>query len=121
MSDVTKMAFMAPDPKLITVDFNQIEVKAAERREHMEKLNPPKPEGPEAELRGLRNQLFCLTERAKSTETYTNNKAGEVRLLEQQLTTAIRQKKEAVATGNDLAERYCERAIQRCEKELDAA
>lgn len=118
IKDVTRCAFMAPDPKLMTVDFNKIEAFQKQTREEREKNNPPKTEGPAKELAGLRRELFNLTERAKSCETFANNKAGEVKLREQWLAEAINKKKEAVANGNERAERNYEHSIQRLESEL---
>ena len=56
-----------------------------------------------------------------NTDINTNNKAGEVKLLEHNLTEAINKKKVAVASGNALAERNCERTIIRLEDEKLAA
>jgi hypothetical protein len=117
VKDVTRCAFMAPDPKLLTIDLAAHEQRMTEHRAEMAKLNPPKPEGPAKELARLRRELFVLEQRAKNTETYCNNKAGEVRLLEEQLTDAINRKKMAVAAGNAIAERNHEHSITRLEGE----
>ena len=118
IKDITRCAFMAPDPKLLTVDFEDLAKRAAEHRAKMEKANPPKQEGPAEELRKLRRELFSLEQCATHTETYTNNKVGEVRLLEQYLTDAINKKKAAVAAGNARAERNYEQTITRLEGEV---
>jgi hypothetical protein len=117
-TDVTKMSFFAPDPKLMTVDFNQLEKTQQQRREEMATLNPPKPEGHAKELQRLRRELFNLSEGAKNNEIYRNNKAGEVRLFEQRLTDAIKQKKVAIANGNERGERNHEHAIKQRERDL---
>jgi hypothetical protein len=118
IKDYTKAAFFAvTDPSLITVDFNQLAQKQKEIIKARDE-QPVKSEGPAEELRKLRRELFVLTERAKSTETYCNNKAAEVRLLEEQLTDAINKKKAAVAKGNALAERACEHTITRLEDDI---
>jgi hypothetical protein len=119
-NDVTKMAFFAPDPKLMTVDFNQIEQKAKEIRKARD-AQPVRSEGPAGELARLRNELFLLEQRAKHTEVYTNNKAGEVKLLEQQLISVLKQKKNYGDNGNLLAARNCEHQIERLEDERDVA
>lgn len=126
INDITRCAFMAPDPKIMTVDLDRVNDVAKKMREARDKDNPAfagvhPDKTPQAELQRLRRELFNLTERAKSTETYCNNKAGEVKLLEQQITDALGHKKEAVSSGNALAERNWERTIQRLEGERDEA
>jgi predicted nucleic acid-binding Zn-ribbon protein len=118
-TDVTKMSFFAvTDPKLITVDFNQLEHTQKDRREQMVKLNPPKPEGPAKELSRLRGQLFDLKQAAQAFEQRTRDAAGNSALLEQRITEAIKKKKTAVADGNLRGERTYERHLQQLEIEL---
>lgn len=118
-TDVTKMAFFAvTDPKLITVDFARIDKAQIERRATMEKLNPPVPDSAQVELNKLRNQLFNLQQRVKDTETYANNIAGTVDLLEQRLVKVLREKKEANEAGNLLRERHCEQTAKQLESEV---
>jgi len=122
IKDVTKCAFFAvTDPKLLTVDFAQLDKKAAERREQMDTLNPPIVEGLAKELQRLRRELFSLQENAKHSEIYCNEQANRVRLIEQQITDAINRKKAAVNSGNALAERNFEHTIARLERERDEA
>jgi hypothetical protein len=116
-TDVTKMAFFAPDPKLITIDLAAHEKRMTQMRADRDAANPPRSEGPASELRNLRSELFKVEQCAMNTEINTNNKAGEVKLLEHQLTEAINKKKVAVANGNALAERHCEHSIARLESE----
>ena len=118
---LARRALLEKDPHLFDVDLAKVEQAQKDRRELMAELNPPVPQGTAKELQRLRRELFNLTERAKSTETYCNNKAGEVKLLEQQLTDAIRQKKAYSSAGNDRAERGTELTIQRLESEMDEA
>ena len=118
IKDATRCAFMAPDPKLMTVDFNQINKQAAERRAERDAANPPAPEGPAKELQRLRRELFNLTECVKSMETYRDNQADNVKACEQRLTDAIKQKKIAVVNGNERAERNWEHSIKQLECEL---
>jgi hypothetical protein len=73
---------------------------------------------PVNEFNKLRRELYVLSERAKHTEGYCNNQAGEVKALEQRTTDAINQKKIFVASGNALAERFCEHQIRQLEREL---
>jgi hypothetical protein len=73
---------------------------------------------PTNELARLRREWFVLEQRAKNTETYCNCKADEVKLLLSQLTDAINSKKNAVASGNALGERYAEHHIARLEGEV---
>src|SRR5579872_5929358 len=107
-------------PEVFTINSEELDAKLKQGREARQKLDAVNhvPEGPAKELARLRRELFCLTERAKSTETYCCNKAGEVKLLERRLTEAIKQKKVAVADGNERAERNCEHAIKQLEVEL---
>jgi hypothetical protein len=116
-TDVTRMAFFAPDPKLITIDLAAHEQRMTQLRAERD-AQPVRSEGPAEELRKLRNQFFCLTERAKSTETYCNTRADEVKLRQQWLTEAINKKKVAVSSGNAIAERHCEHSLARLEDEL---
>jgi hypothetical protein len=117
LKDVTRCAFMTPDPKLITIDLAAHEKRMTQMRAERDAANPPRSEGPAEELRKLRRELFNLEQCAMNTEINTNNKAGEVKLLEHQLTEAINKKKVAVASGNALAERYGEQSIARLENE----
>ena len=111
--DLTKTAaFAVTDQKLITIDIAQVERRTQEHIRTLNKANPPATEDSAKELQRLRRELFNLTERSKSTETYCNEQAGRVRLLEQQTTDAINRKKMAVAAGNALAERNAEAAIR---------
>jgi hypothetical protein len=122
--DLTKTSAFAQatDPSLMVVDMEELAQKHKEHLAQRDKLNPKMagegPEPPAAELRGLRNMLFCLTERKKSTETYTLNKGGELKLIEQNLNDAIARKKAATKAGNNLAERNHEHAIRSLEAEL---
>jgi hypothetical protein len=118
-TDVTKMAFFAPDPKLITIDLAAHEKRMTQLRAERDAANPPRSEGPAEELRKLRNQFFCLTERAKSTETYCNNLAGNVKLLEERINETLKLKKAATDVGNLRGERTYENAIVRLEVERD--
>ena len=118
IKDITRCAFMAPDPKLLTVDFEDLAKRAAEHRAKMEKANPPKQEGPAEELRKLRRELFSLEQCAMNTEINTNNKAGNVKLLAEQLNTALAEKKHAATVGNLRHERSLEHTIARLEGEV---
>lgn len=117
VKDVTRCAFMAPDPKLITINLAEHEQRMTEHRAKMEELNPPKIEPAEKELRRLRRELFVIEENAKHLEIYTNNIAGTVKLLDERINIALKEKKAYAANGNDLAERGCEHTIQRLERE----
>jgi hypothetical protein len=124
-NDITKMSFVATalaqsDPDLMVVDFADLDKKAKEIRKARD-AQPVRSEGPAGELARLRNELFLLEQRAKHTEVYTNNKAGEVKLLEQQLTSILKQKKNYGDNGNLLAARNCEHQIERLEDERDVA
>jgi hypothetical protein len=119
---VRTAAFAVQDKSLITINLAEHDATAKKMRAARDAANPAfagkHPDGgPQEELRRLRHDLFNLTERAKSTEVYCNNQAGNVRLLEQQITDAIKQKKTYAANGNALAERNCEHTIARIEGE----
>jgi SMC interacting uncharacterized protein involved in chromosome segregation len=120
VNNIARCAFMAvTDPKLITIDLEDLARRSAERTKEMAKLNPPVQNEPaQQELNRLRGQLFSLQERVKNTEIYANNKAGEVELLEQRLTEALKKKNDARQAGNLLAERRGEHNIQLLEAEL---
>ncbi len=121
IKDATRCVFMAPDPSLMTVDFAQVEQKAAENRKARDLANPnfggPIPPA-QVEYDGLLHRLFNLTESAKNTEIYANNIAGNVKQLEDQLDAAIKQKKRYAEAGNERATRNGEHHIQRLEREL---
>lgn len=116
-------AFAVTDPKLLTVDFAEIERKQKERRAFLDKNNPsPEQRVPaQQELNKLRGQLFSLQQAVESTETYVNNIAGTVELLEQRLEKALKEKKRYAEAGNLRAERGAERAVEQLESELDDA
>ncbi|HKV79770.1 MAG TPA: hypothetical protein VJP02_16595 [Candidatus Sulfotelmatobacter sp.] len=118
MTDVTKMAFMAPNPELMTVNLDELAAKHKKLVAARE-AQPQRQEGPAGQLQKLKRELFNLTERAKSTEVYANNIAGNCKLLESRIADAIKQKKIAVASGNALAERNWEHSISRLEGERD--
>jgi len=121
IKDITRCAFMAPDPKLITIDIAAHEERMKQMRAERDAANPPKQEGPQEELRKLRRELYNVTERAKSTETYCNNLAGNVKLLEERINTALKLKKVAADEGNLRGERTYEHAVQRLEDERNDA
>lgn len=72
---------------------------------------------PVNELARLRNELFKLELHAKHSEIYTNEIAGQVKLLETNINDALKAKKQASTAGNLGAERNCEHNIQRLERE----
>lgn len=115
---VAQCAFMAPDPKLMTVNFEELTARHKETIAKREKQNLPVPEGPAKELHRLRHELFNLTERAKHVKIYRDNQAGNVAALEQRTTDAINQKKLCITSGNVRAERNYEHTIKRLEREL---
>lgn len=120
--DLTKTAaFAVQDKSIITVDIAQVERRTQEHIRKLNTANPPATEDSAKELQRLRRELFNLTERARNTETYCNEQAGRVRLLEQQTTDAINRKKMAVAAGNALAERNAEAAVKQIEGEMHDA
>lgn len=73
---------------------------------------------PVNELARLRSELFKLEQHAKHSEIYTNEIAGNVKLLEQNINTALKAKKQASAEGNLQSERNYEHAVTRFEREL---
>lgn len=121
VKNVAHCAFFAPDPKLMTVDLAQVNKAAKERREKDQKLNPPVKVSAQIEYNRLKQRLFDLTRWAESAEVNRNNKAGTVELLEQNITSTFKEKKKYAEAGNALAERYCERTIQRFESDLTEA
>jgi hypothetical protein len=119
IDDITRCAFMTPDPELMKVDFNQLATNAAKMRAERDAANPLKPEGPAKELARLRHELFNLEQRAKHTEIYTNEQGSKVRLIESNLAHALGQKKIAEVQGNLLAARNAEHTAARIEYERD--
>ena len=118
VKDITKTAlFAVTDPKLITVDFAAIEANQKKVREARDKANPPKPEPLQVEFNRLRRDLYNLESRAKNSEIHTNNLAGNVRLLEQRINEARKEKEKAAASGNALAESNYSAAIVRLTSE----
>ena len=61
--------------------------------------------------------MFKLELNAKHSEIYTNEIAGQVKLLETNINDALKAKKQASTAGNLGAERNCEHNIQRLERE----
>jgi hypothetical protein len=123
VKNIARCAFMAPDPQLMTVDFENINKHQKEHREFLDKANAAKaePGSKQEELQKLRRQLFGLKQAVESTEVFENNKAGEVQLLEHRLNEALTKKKAAAHSGNLLAERRQEHNIQLLESELAEA
>lgn len=115
--ETARRVLLERDPDLFTIDLEKHEQNMKQMRAERDAANPPRSEGPAEELRKLRGELFKLTERAKSTEVYANNKAGEVKLLLSHIEEALKQKKKAADGGNLLAERNYEHTIARLENE----
>jgi hypothetical protein len=111
-------ANLEKNPDLMAFDGTAFEKQQAARRVAEQKANPIKPEPAQQELNKLRGQLFALQQNAKAYEQRVNNLAGNVRLLESQLTTALKSKKEYENADNLLAARNHEHQIQRLENEL---
>ena len=120
-TDVTKMSFFAADPKLMTVDLEQLGKMHKDTVAQRETLNPPQPEPARQEYNRLRQQLYNLQQQAKNAEVYCNNKADEVRGLEQRINDVLKRKKQAVAEGHLGQERLCEHQLQQLERELPDA
>lgn len=106
------------DPDLMKVDFTAIEKQQVERRAADAKANPTKPEPARQEFNKLNNHLFNLKQNAKAYEQRVNNEAGTVRLLEDRLNTAIKEKKQLEDAGNLMGARTIENQIQGLENEL---
>ena len=119
-TDVTKMAFMKAPDELMTVNFDDLAKRQKEIIAARE-AQPQRQEGPAGQLQKLRRELFCLEQRAASTETYCNNKGDESRLAQQYLNDALAKKKAAVTKGNFSLERNLEHTINRLEGEFDIA
>jgi hypothetical protein len=62
--------------------------------------------------------LFDLKQNAKCYEQRANDAAGNIRLIEQRINDAIKEKKTAAEVDNLRGERTYEQAIQRLEAEL---
>jgi hypothetical protein len=98
--------------------------KGAKERAELNAINDAKraardgSDKPENECAKLRRELYVLTERAKNTEIYTNNMAGEVKLLQQRIEEQLKLKKDAALAGNLRGERLYEDGVQRLEREL---
>jgi len=107
------------DPKVLTVDFAEIDRRTAQVRAEREAAAPPPGKVDlHKEYNQLRQTLFELTQNAKTFETRANDEAGKVRLIEQRINDAIKEKKAAAEVGNLRGERTYEQAIQRLEAEL---
>jgi hypothetical protein len=119
VKNIAHCVFMAPDPKLLTIDIAQIERNQAARRAEAEKNTPPPSKADlRKEYNQLRQRLFDCEQNAKAYEIRTNEAAGKVRLLEQRVNEAFKQKKAAAEAGNLRAEINYEHAIQTLESEL---
>jgi predicted nucleic acid-binding Zn-ribbon protein len=115
------MAFRAnleKNPDLMTFDVEKHEATQKKRREAEAKANPPKVTPLQVELNKLRGELFNLQQNAKGTEQRVNNEAGNIKLLEQRINTAIKEKKGYIADGNLRGERTVEKQIESLEGEL---
>jgi|SRR5579859_1195280 len=117
-NDVTKMAFFAPDPKLMVVDFADLDKKAAKMRAERDAANPPKPEPIRVEYNRLRKELYDLQQHAKNCEVRVNNEAANVKHWERNIEDLLKRKKKAVADNMLGEERSCERQIEMAETEL---
>ena len=117
-TDVTKMAFFAADPKLMTVDFDDLSKRHQKLVADRETLNPPKPEPVRVEYNRLRQSLYDLQQQAKNAEVFCNNKADGVKGLEQRINDILRKKKQAIAKDHLGDERNCEHQLQQLETEL---
>ena len=118
VKDVTRCAFMAPDPKLMTVDFEQLTAMHKATIAMRENINPPEPEAARPEYNRLREQLYNLQQQAKNNEVYCNNKADAVKGLETRINDLLKSKKQAVAEGHLGQERSYEHQLQQLETEL---
>ena len=119
IKDVTRCAFMAPDPKLMTVDIAKVEAFGAQVRAKRDAAAPPPGKDDlRKEYNQLRQRLFELNQNAKAYEIRTNEASGKVRLLEQRINEALKLKKAASDAGNLLGERTYERQVANLESEL---
>ncbi|MBZ5687218.1 MAG: hypothetical protein LAP86_19525 [Acidobacteriia bacterium] len=103
--------------------LDELLAKGAKERQALDVVNAAKraardgSDKPVNELARLRNELFKLELHAKHSEIYTNEIAGQVKLLETNINDALKAKKQASTAGNLGAERNCEHNIQRLERE----
>lgn len=118
VKDVTTCVFMKPPAELMTVDFEHLSAMHKATVAQRETLNPPEPEPTRAEYNRLRQQFYDLRQQAKNAEVHCNNKADEVKGLEERINDLLRKKKHAVAEGHLGQERLCEHQLQQLEKEL---
>lgn len=118
-TDVTKMTFFAPDPKLMTVDLNELTER---HREIVAKRDAAEPPPSKADLHReynqLRQRLFDLRQNAKTFEIRTNEAAGRIHLLEQRINETLKLKKAAAESGNLRGERTYEHQVASLESEL---
>src|SRR3984885_7642109 len=96
----------------------EVEQRQKKHRAAMAKLNPVMGLPPNVELTALRKQLFDLQQNAKGCENRVNNEAGNVRLLEERVNTAIKHKQTEEGRGNLLGARSYERQSDALEVEL---
>jgi hypothetical protein len=118
VKNVAHCVFMAPDPKLLTIDFEDLAKRHKQRIEEREKANPPKPEPMRVEYNRLRKQLYELQQASKSAEVYCNNKADAVKGIEHRINDLLKAKKQAIADGHLGDERKYENQLQLRETEL---
>ena len=120
IKDVANCAFFAvTDPKLITIDFEDLAQRHKERIKQRDIDTPPPSKADlRKEYNQLRQRLFDLQQNARAYEIRTNEAAGKVRLLEQRISEALKLKKAAAEAGNLRAERNYENATQTLESEL---
>jgi hypothetical protein len=108
-------------PEVFTIteeSLRQIEQNQAARRAQQEKDRVPSKLDLRKEYNQLRQRLFDLQQNAKTFEIRTNESAGKIRLLEQRINDALKEKNIAAGAGNLRGERTYEQAIQRLESEL---
>jgi hypothetical protein len=106
------------DPKILTVDMGAISKETAKRRAAMDKANPPAPKPARVELNRLRSELFNLQQTATDCGIRVEQQAGNVKLLETQITEALKTKKEHEVAGNLLGARNYEHQVLRLENDL---
>jgi hypothetical protein len=106
------------DPKILTVDMGVLSKETAKRRAAADKANPPEPKPARVELNRLRSELFNLQQTATDCGTRVAQQAGNVELLETQITEALKTKKQHEEAGNLLGARNYEHQVLRLENDL---
>jgi septal ring factor EnvC (AmiA/AmiB activator) len=110
----TQLISLGRGKPVAVIDFDAIQRKNNERNAQRDL---PKSD-PQREYDLLVQKHFDLKQNLRSSENHLNEASGQVHLIEERIAEKV---KERDAVESPLGKRYCERAIDQLEFELDAA